>query len=73
VSQLEHKINTESKAESQKGLQDLYLANCEDCGCLIHIDVYNLHKADKICKNGGVCGTCWKKYYDVYIQQGDGK
>lgn len=58
---LEEKAKTELKQES-------HLTNCEDCNCLIHIDVYNLHKKDEICKNRGVCGTCWKGYYDDYIK-----
>lgn len=58
----------EGKTGAESDQTGSHLTNCEDCGCLVHVDVYNLHKKDKICENKGVCGICWKGYYDKYIE-----
>lgn len=63
---MSEKLEEKTKMKSDKG--DSHLTNCEDCNCLIHINVYNINKKDEICKNRGVCGTCWKGYYDDYIR-----
>lgn len=49
---LEAKIE---KASAEAPQENNCLTNCEDCGCLIHMDVYNLHKKTY---NKGVCGIC---------------
>ncbi len=49
---MQEKLEQKTKTELE---QESHLANCEDCGCLIHIDVYNLHKK---LYNKGVCGIC---------------
>jgi hypothetical protein len=51
---LEEKTKTET--EKIKSISDdCYLMNCEECGCLITSNVYNLHKKQD---NKGVCGIC---------------
>lgn len=68
MNHLEEKAKIEVRIEKNQNGKDCNLTDCEDCGCLIHVSVYELHKKDEICKKRGVCGTCWRGYYDEYIK-----